>query len=105
MKNRKIFQSGISPKVDMNPSEESVISNHAKLSVIHLGLLSLSLQQHTQEEFRMDRNKNQQQNQILKSSYLWCIHTTLLVQTVEWQGGEREAAWCLYPRSRGTGTR
>jgi hypothetical protein len=30
----------------------------------------LSLQQHTQEEFRMDRKKNPQQNQILKSTYL-----------------------------------
>jgi hypothetical protein len=30
------------------------------LSVVHLGLLSLSLQQHTQEEFRMDHNKNPQ---------------------------------------------
>src|SRR5207302_8206989 len=46
-----------------------------KLSVVHLRLLSLSLQQHTQEEFRMDRNKNPQQNQILKSTYLcvWII--------------------------------
>jgi len=40
------------------------------LSVVHLGLLSLSLQQHTQEEFRMDRNKNPQQNQLFKSTYL-----------------------------------
>jgi hypothetical protein len=47
-----------------------LVSDHAKLSVIHRGLLSLSLQQHTQEEFRMDRNKNPQQNQTLKSTYL-----------------------------------
>src|SRR5207244_6760468 len=38
-----------------------LVSDHAQLSVIHRGLLSLSLQQHTQEEFRMDRNKNLQQ--------------------------------------------
>jgi hypothetical protein len=40
------------------------------LSVIHPGLLSLYLKQHAQEEFLMDRNKNQQRNQILKSTYL-----------------------------------
>jgi len=44
----------------------ALVSNQAQLAVIHLGLLSLSLQQHTQEEFRMDRNKNPQQNQLLK---------------------------------------
>src|SRR5207245_6747627 len=49
-----------------------LVSHHAQLSVVHLRLLSLSLQQHTQEEFRMDRNKNPQQNQILKSTYL-CV--------------------------------
>jgi hypothetical protein len=40
------------------------------LSVIHRGLLSLFLKQHAQEEFRMDRKKNPQQNQVLKSTYL-----------------------------------
>jgi hypothetical protein len=38
--------------------------------VIHRGLLSLHRQQHTQEEFRMDLQKNLQQNQTLKSTYL-----------------------------------
>jgi len=39
--------------------------------VVHLGLLSLSYKQHIQEEFRMDHHKNPQQNQILKSTYIW----------------------------------
>ena len=36
-----------------------LVSDHAKLSVIHRGLLSLYLKQHAQEEFLMDCNKNQ----------------------------------------------
>jgi hypothetical protein len=37
-----------------------LVRDHAKLSVIHLGLLSLHPQQHIQEEFWMDHNKNPQ---------------------------------------------
>jgi hypothetical protein len=47
-----------------------LVRDHAKLSVVHLGLLSLHPEQHTQEEFRMDHNKKPQQNQLLKSTYL-----------------------------------
>src|SRR6266705_5280955 len=65
-----VFAAGVEQHFGKHPLE--LVSNHAKLSVIHLGLLSLSLQQHAQEEFRMDHNKNPQQNQILKSTYL-CI--------------------------------
>jgi len=50
------------------------------LSVIHRGLLSLYLKQHAQEEFLMDRNKNQQRNQILKSTYL-CSTIADLIRT------------------------
>src|SRR5947207_1302709 len=64
----RLCPTGVQQGLRKHPLE--LVSNHAKLSVIHLGLLSLSLQQHTQEEFRMDRKKNLQQNQILKSSYL-----------------------------------
>jgi hypothetical protein len=35
-----------------------LVRDHAKLSVIPLGLLSLHPQQHTQWEFRMDPNNN-----------------------------------------------
>src|SRR5262249_34037744 len=63
-----VFATGIEQRFGKHPLE--LVSDHAKLSVIHRGLLSLSLQQHTQEEFRMDRNKNPQQNQTLKSTYL-----------------------------------
>jgi hypothetical protein len=34
-----------------------LVHDHAQVSVIHLRLLSLQPQQHTQEEFRMDHNK------------------------------------------------
>ena len=37
-----------------------LVSDHAKVSVIHRGLLSLYLKQHAQEELLMDRHKNQQ---------------------------------------------
>ena len=67
----RLCATGVEQGFGKHPLE--LVSNHAKLSVVHLGLLSLSLQQHTQEEFRMDRNKNPQQNQILKSTYLCTV--------------------------------
>ena len=45
-------------------------SKQAQWSVIYGGLLALFLQQYTQAGLRMDRNKNPQQNQIFKSTYL-----------------------------------
>jgi len=48
----------------------ALVSDHAQLSVIHRELLSLYQKQLTQLEFRMDPYKIQQQNQILKSTYL-----------------------------------
>ena len=52
----RLCATGVEQGFGKHPLE--LVSNHAKLSVIHLGLLSLSLQQHTQEECRMDRKKN-----------------------------------------------
>jgi hypothetical protein len=63
-----LFATGVEQCFGKHPLE--LVSDHAKLSVIHRGLLSLYLKQHAQEEFLMDRNKNQQRNQILKSTYL-----------------------------------
>jgi hypothetical protein len=37
-----------------------LVRDHAKLSVIHRGLLSLYLNNRSKEEFLMDRNKNSQ---------------------------------------------
>jgi len=63
-----VFATGVEQRFGKDPLE--LVHDHAKLSVIHLGLLSLFLKQHAQEEFRMDRKKNPQQNQIFKSTYL-----------------------------------
>ena len=52
------FATGVEQRFGKHPLE--LVSDHAKLSVIHLGLLSLYPKQHTQEEFRMDHNKNPQ---------------------------------------------
>src|SRR5256885_5475132 len=65
----RLFATGVEQRFRKHPLE--LVRDHAKLSRIHLRLLSLSFKQHAQEEFRMDRNKNPQQNQILKSTYLW----------------------------------
>ena len=54
----RVFAAGVEQRFGKHPLE--LVSDHAKLSVIHLGLLSLYPKQHTQEEFRMDRNKNPQ---------------------------------------------
>src|SRR5215510_11073722 len=67
----RVFAAGVEQRFRKHPLE--LISDHAKLSVIHRGLLSLSYKQHIQEEFRMDHHKNPQQNQALKSTYL-CYH-------------------------------
>ena len=64
----RVFAAGVEQRFRKHPLE--LISDHAKLSVVHLGLLSLSYKQHIQEEFRMDHHKNPQQNQILKSTYI-----------------------------------
>ena len=56
-----VFATGVEQRFGKHPLE--LVSDHAKLSVIHRGLLSLSYKQHIQEEFRMDHHKNQQQNQ------------------------------------------
>jgi hypothetical protein len=63
-----VFAAGVAQRFGKHPLE--LVSHHAKLSMIHLGLLSLFLKQHAQEECRMDHRKNLQQNQILKSTYL-----------------------------------
>ena len=63
-----VCATGVEQGFGKHPLE--LVCDHAKLSVIHRGLLSLFLKQHAQEEFRMDHNKNPQQNQILKSTYL-----------------------------------
>src|SRR2546421_3045828 len=63
-----VFAAGVEQPFGKHPLE--LLSDHAKLSVIHLGLLSLSYKQHIQEEFRMDHHKNPYQNQRLKSTYL-----------------------------------
>src|SRR5207245_9255870 len=62
-----VFATGVEQRFRKCPLE--LIHDHAKLSVIHLGLLSLSFKQHAQEEFLMDRNKKPQSSQILKSTY------------------------------------
>src|SRR6266852_6823756 len=67
-----LFATGVEQRFGKHPLE--LVSDHAQLSVIHRGLLSLYLKQHAQEEFLMDRNKNQQRNQILKSTYLCAAH-------------------------------
>src|SRR3989442_7806222 len=72
--NPRLFATGVEQRFRKHPLE--LIRDHAQLSRIHLRLLSLSFKQHAQEEFRMDRNKNPQQNQILKSTYL-CVWTEL----------------------------
>ena len=64
-----VFATGIEQRFGKHPLE--LVSDHAKLSVIHRGLLSWYPKPHTQEEFRMDHHKNPLQNQILKSTYLW----------------------------------
>ena len=53
-----LFAAGVQQRFREHPLE--LVRDHAKLSVIHLGLLSLHPQQHTQEEFRMDHNKKPQ---------------------------------------------
>src|SRR2546426_4505177 len=77
----RLFATGVEQRFRKHPLE--LVRDHAKLSRIHLRLLSLSFKQHAQEEFWMDRNKNPQQNQILKSTYLcrhpsvgWCYKCT-----------------------------
>jgi hypothetical protein len=61
------FATGVEQCVSTHPL--ALVRHDAQLSVIHLGLLSLPPQQPTQERFRMDRNKNLQENQLLKSAY------------------------------------
>src|ERR1700704_3197103 len=51
-----VFATGVEQRFRKDPLE--LVHDHAKLSVIHRGLLSLFLKQHAQEEFRMDRKKN-----------------------------------------------
>ena len=51
-----VFATGVEQRFRKDPLE--LVHDHAKLSVIHLELLSLFLKQHAQEEFRMDRKKN-----------------------------------------------
>jgi hypothetical protein len=51
-----VFTTGVEQRFGKHPLE--LVSDHAKLSMIHLGLLSLYQKQHAQMEFRMDRNKN-----------------------------------------------
>src|SRR5207248_5729140 len=63
-----VFATRIEQRFGKHPLE--LVRDHAKVSVIHRGLLSLYLKQHAQEECRMDHRKNLQQNQILKSTYL-----------------------------------
>jgi hypothetical protein len=63
-----VFAPGVAPRFGTPPL--ALVSDHAQLSVIHRALLSLYQKQLTQLEFRMDPYKIQQQNQILKSTYL-----------------------------------
>jgi hypothetical protein len=56
-----VLGAGVQQRLGKHPLE--LVSDHAQLSVIHRGLLSLFPKQHPQEEFRMDRHKNPQQNQ------------------------------------------
>src|SRR4029077_17164639 len=62
------FAAGVEQRYRKHPLH--LVRDHAKLSVVHLGLLSWYPKLHTQLEFRMDYYKNPQQNQILKSTYL-----------------------------------
>ena len=64
----RLGATGLEQRCGKHPWER--VRDHAQLSVIHLRLLSLQLKPHTQWEFRMDCNKNLQQNQMLKSTYL-----------------------------------
>jgi hypothetical protein len=50
------FATGIEQRFGKHPLER--VCDHAKVPVIHRGLLSLFLKQHTQQEFRMDHYKN-----------------------------------------------
>ena len=52
----RVFAAGVEQRFRKDPLE--LVRDHAKLSAIHRGLLSLSYKQHTQEEFRMDHHKN-----------------------------------------------
>jgi hypothetical protein len=63
-----VFATGVEQRFGKHPL--ALVSDQAKLSVIHRELLSLYQKQLTQLEFRMDLYKIQQQNQILKSTYL-----------------------------------
>jgi hypothetical protein len=51
-----VCATGVEQRFGKHPLE--LVRDHAKLSVIHLGLLSLSLKQHMQLEFRMGHHKN-----------------------------------------------
>jgi hypothetical protein len=62
----RVFAAGVQQLFGKHPLE--LVSDHAQLSGIRLGLLSLSYKQYTQEEFRMEHNKNPQQNPSLKST-------------------------------------
>jgi len=53
-----VFATRIEQRFGKHPLE--LVSDHAKVSVIHRGLLSLYLKQHAQEELLMDRHKNPQ---------------------------------------------
>src|SRR5262252_6299089 len=63
-----IGATGVEQRFGKHPLE--LIRDHAKLSMIHRGLLSWYSKPHAQEEFRMDHHKNPQENQTLKSTYL-----------------------------------
>src|SRR5215471_10820278 len=60
----RLGATGIEQRFRKHPLE--LVSHHAKLSVIHRGLLSWSPKPHIQQEFRMDRKKNPQQIKYLK---------------------------------------
>src|SRR5438128_10262825 len=53
-----VFATRIEQRFGKHPLE--LVSDHAKVSVIHRGLLSWYLKQRAQEEFLMDRHKNPQ---------------------------------------------
>ena len=53
-----VFATRIEQRFGKHPLE--LVSDHAKVSVIHRGLLALYLKQHAHEEFLMDRHKNPQ---------------------------------------------
>src|SRR5207249_11542574 len=63
-----VLATSVQQRFGKHPLE--LVSDHAKLSMIHRGLLSWYPKPHAQEEFRMDHPKNPQENQILKSTYL-----------------------------------